>query len=267
RALSSIDMAPTPKQDILTELQEFFGPETDEWCYENGAPYRKGYMLYGPPGTGKSSLCMAIASEFHLPVHYFHLADMNDSNFHDKFQELPKKCIVLFEEIDTARIVRESTMKAEPEVSTSDRDSDSETESPSGKPRRSQITLGGFLNVIDGPGAKEGRLVIFTTNSPNSLDEAFVRPGRIDRRIFLSRSSKLVASITFSRIFGTDPHLKGKFRKQDIDRMAKQFGELIPNNTFTACEVQQFCMSRRGKPQQATKEVAQWVKDKLSGAQ
>jgi chaperone BCS1 len=89
RSLISIDMAPKTKQDILAELQDYFDPETEDWCTQNGAPYRKGLMLYGPPGTGKSSLVIAIASEFYLPMYFFRLADMDDNTLHMKFQMLP----------------------------------------------------------------------------------------------------------------------------------------------------------------------------------
>lgn len=280
RTISSIDIAPRVKQDLLTDLQDFFDPETEEWCMDNGAPYRKGYMFYGPPGTGKSSLCTAIASEFHLPIYFIHLDGMDDKTLHDEFQKLPKRCLVLFEEIDTAGIVRRGTMKAVPKDSSSDKKSEAESEETDssthktskedkGKeekmPQRSKVTLGGLLNVLDGPGAKEGRLVIFTTNSPKFLDQALIRPGRIDRKIYLGRSTKLVASITFSRIFGTDPRLKGKIRKADLDRMAKEFGDLVPANTFTPCEIQSYCMGRRGKPAEAVKKFPEWIEEQRCG--
>lgn len=101
RTLASIDMEPRRKQDLFTDLQDYFDPETEEWCYQNGAPYRKGLMFCGPPGTGKTSLYQAIASEFNLPVYYMHLSDMDDECLHDAFQKLPKRCMVVFEEIDT----------------------------------------------------------------------------------------------------------------------------------------------------------------------
>jgi chaperone BCS1 len=205
---------------------------------------------------------------------------MDDKTLHDEFQKLPKRCLVLFEEIDTAGIVRRGTMKAVPKDDSSDKESeaeseesDSSTDQPSkenkgkeaAKPQGSKVTLGGLLNVLDGPGAKEGRLVIFTTNSPKSLDQALIRPGRIDRKIYLGRSTKLVASITFSRIFGTDPRLKGKIRKSNLDRMAKEFGDLVPANTFTPCEIQSYCMSRRGKPAEALKKFPEWIEEQRRG--
>lgn len=43
----------------------------------------------------------------------------------------------------------------------------------------------GLLNVLDGVVETPGRIVIMTTNHPETLDPALIRPGRIDKRINL----------------------------------------------------------------------------------
>lgn len=43
-----------------------------------------------------------------------------------------------------------------------------------------KLSLGGILNVLDGPLEVDGRIIIFTTNHPEKLDSALIRPGRID---------------------------------------------------------------------------------------
>jgi chaperone BCS1 len=45
------------------------------------------------------------------------------------------------------------------------------------------ISLSGLLNAIDGVASHEGRVLIMTTNHPEKLDAAFVRPGRVDRKV------------------------------------------------------------------------------------
>lgn len=45
--------------------------------------------------------------------------------------------------------------------------------------------LQGLLNVLDGVVDTPGRIVIMTTNHPETLDAALIRPGRIDKKIYL----------------------------------------------------------------------------------
>jgi len=45
------------------------------------------------------------------------------------------------------------------------------------------ISLSGLLNAIDGVASHEGRVLIMTTNHPEKLDAALVRPGRVDRKV------------------------------------------------------------------------------------
>jgi len=53
------------------------------------------------------------------------------------------------------------------------------------KPRPDELNLAGLLNVLDGVVDTPGRLLILTSNHPEALDPALIRPGRIDRLIHL----------------------------------------------------------------------------------
>jgi chaperone BCS1 len=64
RRLSTMVMDEKEKQELITDVRNFFGPQARTWHTNRGIPYRRGYLLYGPPGTGKSSLCLSIAGHF-----------------------------------------------------------------------------------------------------------------------------------------------------------------------------------------------------------
>ena len=53
------------------------------------------------------------------------------------------------------------------------------------RPNPDQLSLSGLLNVLDGVVDTPGRIVIMTTNHPESLDPALIRPGRVDKRLLL----------------------------------------------------------------------------------
>lgn len=48
-----------------------------------------------------------------------------------------------------------------------------------------QLNLTGILNVLDGVVDTPGRIVIMTTNHPEMLDPALIRPGRMDKKLYL----------------------------------------------------------------------------------
>jgi hypothetical protein len=54
-----------------------------------------------------------------------------------------------------------------------------------GKLNPDQLSLSGLLNVLDGVVDSPGRILIMTTNHPEMLDPALIRPGRIDKKIML----------------------------------------------------------------------------------
>ena len=63
------------------------------------------------------------------------------------------------------------------------------------------VTLSGLLNVIDGPTSQEGRLLVMTTNHIEALDAALIRPGRIDKKVYLGHVTQHNAAKLFFRVF------------------------------------------------------------------
>lgn len=51
--------------------------------------------------------------------------------------------------------------------------------------KRDDLNLTGILNVLDGVVDTPGRMLIMTTNHPETLDPALIRPGRIDKKLML----------------------------------------------------------------------------------
>ncbi|KAJ0391119.1 hypothetical protein P43SY_012099 [Pythium insidiosum] len=49
-----------------------------------------------------------------------------------------------------------------------------------------KLNLSGLLNVLDGVIDCPGRIVIMTTNHPEKLDPALIRPGRVNKKLLLS---------------------------------------------------------------------------------
>jgi chaperone BCS1 len=56
----------------------------------------------------------------------------------------------------------------------------------SAAPDSDKLNLAGLLNVLDGALEAENRLLVVTTNHPEHLDSAILRPGRVDRQIYLT---------------------------------------------------------------------------------
>jgi chaperone BCS1 len=63
-------------------------------------------------------------------------------------------------------------------------------------PKKKEVTTSRLLNTLDSPGSTEGHIVILTTNAPDSLDKALIRPGRIDLTLYLGYYTKITAAIT-----------------------------------------------------------------------
>eukprot|EP00743_Colponemidia_sp_Colp-15_P007737 GILK01008379.1.p1 GENE.GILK01008379.1~~GILK01008379.1.p1 ORF type:complete len:827 (-),score=160.51 GILK01008379.1:39-2462(-) len=144
--------------------------------FVNGLKQRSGLLFFGPPGTGKTLLAKAIATECSLnfiSVKGPELLNMyigeSERNVREVFQKArnARPCVLFFDELDSLAPAR-------------GRGSDS-----GGVMDR---VVSQLLTELDGIGKSADVFVIGATNRPDLLDNALLRPGRLDRLIYLGVS-------------------------------------------------------------------------------
>ena len=209
RPFSTVVLDETVKQGLLDDMRDYLHPYTRRWYSNRGIPYRRGYLLYGPPGTGKSSLSFAIAGYFKLKIYIVSLNSpaMNEENLGTLFTELPKQCVVLLEDIDTAGLTHtrqnpNQEDEAKPLITTVP---GTTIINPNNRPTGTggRISLSALLNILDGVASQEGRILIMTTNHIEKLDEALIRPGRVDMTIKFDLANSDMITTIFRSIFAT----------------------------------------------------------------
>lgn len=168
RSLESVVMPRAQRDGIVEDIRSFLGARP--WYAQRGIPYRRGFLLSGPPGCGKTSLVMALAGHFSRPIYALNLGSVNgDDLLIDAVTSVPENAILLIEDIDAAQANR----TAPPPVVTL---------GPGEKAAHQPITMSALLNSIDGAFSRDGRILFMTTNHPEKIDAALLRPGRADRK-------------------------------------------------------------------------------------
>ncbi|ETN42721.1 uncharacterized protein HMPREF1541_01879 [Cyphellophora europaea CBS 101466] len=218
RPIATVVLDDLPKAEILIDLNEFLHPKTARWYSNRGIPYRRGYLFHGPPGTGKSSMSFSLAGLFGLNIYCLSLSEitLTEESLIVLFNTLPRRCIVLLEDIDSAGISRpkpaskegkgeRSTERKKKKKQTKQDTSEDDVMVP-GLPKKltNAISISGLLNAIDGVASQEGRILIMTTNYPEKLDEALVRPGRVDMKIKFDLASTQQIKELFLRMYSAD---------------------------------------------------------------
>jgi len=155
------------------ELQEIIEFLKDPQKFQKlGGKIPKGVLMMGPPGTGKTLLAKAVAGEANVPFFSISGSDFVEmfvgvgaSRVRDLFEQGKKNapCIIFIDEIDAVGRHRGAGLGG-------------------GHDEREQ-TLNQLLVEMDGFESNDGVILMASTNRPDVLDPALLRPGRFDRQV------------------------------------------------------------------------------------
>ncbi|MFB6310009.1 MAG: CDC48 family AAA ATPase [Salinirussus sp.] len=152
--------------------------ETVQWPLEHADAYEqaglepaKGVLLHGPPGTGKTLLAKAVANEAQSnfisikgPELFDKYVGESEKGVREVFAKARENAptVVFFDEIDAVASERGHGV---------------------GDSNVGERVVSQLLTELDGLEELEDVVVIATTNRPDLIDDALLRPGRLDRHI------------------------------------------------------------------------------------
>ena len=163
-------------EEAKEELEEIIEFLKDPQKFQKlGGRIPKGVLMVGPPGTGKTLLAKAVAGEANVPFFSISGSDFVEmfvgvgaSRVRDLFEQGKKNapCIIFIDEIDAVGRHRGAGLGG-------------------GHDEREQ-TLNQLLVEMDGFESNDGVILMASTNRPDVLDPALLRPGRFDRQVMVS---------------------------------------------------------------------------------
>ncbi len=154
---------------------------------KQGIPNKLAFFFTGSPGCGKTSLVYAIANETKKNIVSVNLHDFTNKNFLSAMTTIENN-VVLFDDIDSCKFLHRRDDKVKEnnvdqmeilKMVMLSEDDKKDFNNKFGK----EITLDVFLEVLDGYNYLNNCIVIFTSNHPELLDPAVIRPGRMDHTI------------------------------------------------------------------------------------
>ena len=172
-------------------------------------PFKRGYLMYGEPGTGKTSIISYIAQKYSMNIYVLNSESI--AKFSKLSTSIKQNSIVVIEDIDFTVVGSKRKLDG-------DDDGDMSV--------LNKEALHSFLNALDGIIEFNANIIIATTNNRHALDQAMIRPGRIDEtfEIGLLNSNDQITHV--SRFF-------------DVTIDARDYD--LPHRTFA--ELQLICTS------------------------
>ncbi|KAI8968482.1 P-loop containing nucleoside triphosphate hydrolase protein [Mycotypha africana] len=213
------------------------------WLYKHADAYKrlgirpsKGMLLYGPPGTGKTLLAKAVATESAANFLPISIPDLIKGEVGESEKAVAKvfqtavrcsPCVIFLDELEAIFASRDS----------------------SGDVGRKLISQ--FLIEIDHIDKMDQKVIILAaTNHPESIDDSILRPGRLDRLVYvgaptllekvqilkvLAQSTKVEANVDFDLIASktegyTGADLRAAVRKAGLLTLKQNLDEITQSN-------------------------------------
>lgn len=224
----------------LEEIVKFF--THGEMYRRRGVKIPGGILLCGPPGVGKTLLAKAVAGE--AGVNFFSISasqfveiyvGVGASRVRALYQEAKENApsVVFIDELDA--VGRERGL----------------IKGSGGQER--DATLNQLLVCLDGFEGRGEVITIASTNRPDILDPALVRPGRFDRKIYIPKPG-LIGRIEILKV-----HARKKPMAEDVDYMAvaSMTDGMVGAELANIVEVAAINMMRDGRTEITTDDMLQ----------
>ena len=171
-----------------------------------GMPYKAGMLFWGSPGTGKTSTIKAILKETNRHGVIINLSNIQSNKelesifrnlkINGKTYKGSELCFIL-EDCDATKLSSLKERDDDKLMSLSKKDNNENNNKDISVELKNLLTtqqkgfdLSCFLNILDGIIELYGIMIILTTNHPEKIDEALIRPGRIDFKYEFKKCTK-----------------------------------------------------------------------------
>ncbi len=153
RLMETIYIPEILKKDMIDSITKFYDAST---LYDRfGVTWKYVALFNGVPGTGKTSMIAALATWFQKHIAKLTVtSNMTSEHIEYLFQTIPNDTFLVIEDVDSLFTKREA---------------------------KQNVDFSTILNCLDGFTTKRGLTAFMTTNHIETLDAAFLRPGRVDK--------------------------------------------------------------------------------------
>lgn len=263
RMADTIVLKDHDKETLIEELEHFL--HNKEWYINHGFLYSIGILLYGSPGTGKTSLIRYISSVSKRNTHYLRLSQIHTEQ---EFNILLKsvnlaETVLVMEDIDCAGTMvhnREKVYNQLQEIENNEADmnerrpikiiiDNSRDTNRDLLKMNDRVTLDVLLNILDGTLTTPGQIIVMTTNHKDILDNALIRPGRIDINLELVNCNHDM----INRL------CKTFYKKDKLSDEINEMITIIPEYSYSPAHIMNIFRKNKSDITQGIKDIHQLV--------
>lgn len=205
------------KNKVRSDLEQFL--KSKQYYHRLGRVWKRSFLLYGPSGTGKTSFIAAMARFLSYDVYDIDMSRVfDDSDLKMLLLQTSSKSLIVVEDLDRF-LIEKSTA----------------------------VSLSGLLNFMDGivSSCGEERVLVFTMNCKEQVDQLVMRPGRVDVHIHFP----LCDFSAFKSLANTYLGVKEHKLFPQVEEIFQSGGSLSP------AEIGEIMISNRTSPSRALKSV------------